>query len=115
MARSCRDAGFTVGHIKITIEDASSKSLTKASLIDADRPPSIDLDGAASVRVGRAVVNARVECEPEQLEKLAVSAVRAADHAHEIRSATAGQHSFKPGQPQPTHRILARANRSQAG
>jgi Ni2+-binding GTPase involved in maturation of urease and hydrogenase len=105
MARSCRDAGYTVGHIKITVEDVASNSLTKASLIGADRPVSVDLDGAPSVRSGRAMLNGRVECEPEQLEEVAASAVRTADAAHGARSAAAGQRSFKPGQPRPIHRI----------
>lgn len=105
MARSCGAAGFTVGHIKITIEDAASNTLTKASLLSGDNPPSVDLDGAASVRTGRVVVNGRVECEPEQLEELASFAVRVADSAHGARSAAAGQRSFKPGQPRPTYRM----------
>jgi G3E family GTPase len=106
MARSCRDRGFTVGHIKVTITDAETGLLTKASLIDADREPSVDLAQADTVARGRTVVNARVECEPQELESLVAAAVRESDEVYGVRSVTAGQRSFKPGQPQPTHRIL---------
>jgi G3E family GTPase len=110
MARSCRDGGFTVGHIKVTVTDAETGSLTKAGLIDADGVPSVDLAQAAAVSRGRAVVNARVECEPAELERLVAAAVREADEVHGVRSVTAGQRSFKPGQPRPTHRILVGAD-----
>lgn len=106
MARSCQADGFAVGHIKVTITNAHTGTLTKASLIDADRTPTVDLAQADEVSGGRAVVNARVECEPAELEHLVAAAVRESDEVHGVRSVTAGQRSFKPGQPRPTHRIL---------
>ncbi len=110
MARSCRDGGFTVGHIKITITNAETGSLTKASLVNANRVPSADLGQADAVSRGRTVVNARVECEPAELEHLVAAAVRETDEVYGVRSVTAGQRSFKPGQPRPTHRIIAAAD-----
>jgi G3E family GTPase len=110
MARSCEAAGFAVGHIKVTITDAQTGSLTKASLIDVGRAPSVDLAQADAVSRGWAVVNARVECEPAELEHLVAAAVRESDEFHGVSSVTAGQRSFKPGQPRPTHRILVRTD-----
>ncbi|MEV0237999.1 GTP-binding protein [Nonomuraea sp. NPDC050786] len=113
VSRRCQAAGHTIGHVKIMLEDLSSGVLTKASLIDTERPPAIDLTGSPAVQNGRAILNARVECEPEELEALTAVAVSEADRVHGTDSSALDQRSFKPGQPRPTHRLLVEADHSQ--
>jgi G3E family GTPase len=110
VAARCRAAGFVVGHVKILMSYGETP-LAKASLIDADRPPTIDLDTATQVESARAVVNARVQCEPAELERIVAEAVADTSRGlHARRSDDRG--SFKPGQPRPTHRILVAAELS---
>jgi G3E family GTPase len=105
LARRCRAATVMIGHIKIMVGDG--EEVTKASLIDADTPPCLDLRGATACTDGRAVVNARVGCEPEQLDQFVTTAVKEASEQLGVTASPAdAQHSFKPGRPNPTHRIL---------
>ncbi|MEU7751359.1 GTP-binding protein [Micromonospora sp. NPDC049101] len=106
LARGCRAEEHMIGHVKLMFQDAASGTLTKASLIDYDRPSAVDLAGAATSLGGRAVLNARVACEPAQLEHLASDTVAEADQAWGVQSRLISQRSFKPGQPEPTHRML---------
>lgn len=107
IADHCRRADAVVGHVKVIVDDGSTVLLAKASLIDGDRPPGVDLATPDRIRTGRAVVNARVECEPGELETWVAAAVGEADRAVGARSDPAdANRSFKPGQPKPTHRIL---------
>ncbi|GIG90663.1 GTP-binding protein [Plantactinospora endophytica] len=106
MARGSREEGHLVGHVKLMFQDATSGAMTKASLIDSGQPCAVDLAGTPTSSGGRAVLNARVACEPEQLERLADTAAQEADQDQGVRSRPASQRSFKPGQPRPTHRML---------
>jgi G3E family GTPase len=108
IAATCRREGYVVGHVKVMVEDGSG-ALTKASLVDNDRAATVDQPGAGSLAAGTATINARVQCEPPELEELVRAAVRAADDRHAVESRLADERSFKPGQPVPTHRILVEA------
>lgn len=107
MAHASRDKAHLIGHVKLMFQDTASGLLTKASLIDSSQSGVVDLAGATTSSAGRLVLNARVACEPEQLERLADESTAVADQDQDVRSTPAGQRSFKPGQPRPTHRMLA--------
>ncbi len=110
LAAQCRAAGFVVGHVKIMMV-AGGQPVAKASLIDADSPPTVDLDLVGQVDAARAVLNARVQCEPAELERLVAAAV--ADTSRGLQAVRCDDRSsFKPGQPRPTHRILVTAEQS---
>ncbi|WP_211588533.1 GTP-binding protein [Allorhizocola rhizosphaerae] len=110
LAARCRAAGYVVGHVKIMMMNGD-QPLAKASLIDADRPPIVDLDLTIRVEAARAVVNARVQCEPADLERLVAEAVAESSRGLQAERCD-DRSSFKPGQPNPTHRILVAAESS---
>jgi len=101
----CRQRDYLVGHAKLQIE--ASDGSTKASLTDSRGPVSFDQSGPAQVSRARVTLNARVECEPAQLEDIVATAVRATGSVLRVESTPPRGRSFKPGQPAPTHRILA--------
>jgi len=102
-----------VGHAKITAE-VGAGNFAKLSLTAAGAAPV--LDRAADAAPGaRAVINARVACEPEALDRAIARAVSAADIAHAVASSAAAAASFKPGYPRPVHRVAASAARPRSG
>ena len=52
-------------------------------------------------------MNARIEAEPEPLEELFHAVVAATDEAAGTRTAIDRIECFRPGRPQPTHRLEA--------
>lgn len=95
-----------IGHVKIVIETLAG--LTKMSLTGAAGGPSVDASVTSPAQAGTAVVNARVACEPDVLDRAVMDAAAHADAAAAARSATAAPAAaFKPGYPRPAHRLPA--------
>lgn len=96
--------GALVGHAKLTVA-AGDEDFAKLSLTAAGEPPALDRTTTAGVAAARAVINARVACEPDALDRAVQDAVTAADGAAGVRSSAAVPVSFKPGYPNPVHRL----------
>ncbi len=94
--------GTVIGHAKVT---AGAGSYAKLSLVSAGAPPVLDQDGPSPAARAHAVINARVACEPDVLDRVITQAVAAADHASAVTSTAAPAASFKPGYPRPIHRM----------
>ncbi|HEU4948967.1 MAG TPA: GTP-binding protein [Kribbella sp.] len=106
MSRCARERRWVVGHVKVLVS-GEGDGPTKLSLTAAGAEPSLDLAGG-SLRAAHAWVNARVACEPEELDKALAAAVRSADAAAGSVSAVTGSPAaFRPGYPRPVHRIPA--------
>jgi hypothetical protein len=93
-----------VGHAKVTVE--AGDEFAKLSLTNAGDDPTIDRSTEPATRA-RAVVNARVACEPAELDAAVTAAVAAADAATGAHSSPTAPVSFKPGYPRPVHRLAA--------
>lgn len=95
----------SIGHAKVIVE--TDGGMTKMSVTGAAER-STDSSVETPAQAATAFVNARVACEPEILDQAVLEAVAHADRAAGTRSAAAaGAVSFKPGYPQPVHRIAA--------
>jgi hypothetical protein len=105
LGRACARAGHVVGHAKVVLEGAGG--LSKASLVAADASVTYDDEAREPVSEATATVNARVACEPEELEGIVARAVERANE--ELATATTELRgtAFKPGYPQPTHRLVS--------
>ncbi|MFE6855940.1 GTP-binding protein, partial [Streptomyces sp. NPDC057674] len=93
-----------IGHAKITVETADG-DFAKLSLTESGAQPTLDRAAAADAPAGRAVVNARVACEPDALDAAVTEAVKAADLATAVTSSATTPVSFKPSYPRPVHRL----------
>lgn len=105
MSAHTADRAWNIGHAKVAVE--GSGELAKLSLTAAGAAPVVDVATAAPVHTATANLNARIACEPAELDALAEAAVAAADAAADCRSSSdpQAQVSFKPGYPRPVHRI----------
>ena len=107
LAEAAAAAGWMIGHAKIAVE--TNDGLTKMSVTEAGAAPTVDVEaGNGQAQSGMASLNARIRCEPAELDAAGIAAVKAADAAAgTTSSAVAGTDvSFKPGYPTPTHRLL---------
>lgn len=95
--------GWIIGHAKIGVD--SGGDLTKASLTVAGAEPTVDR-AAGPASSGTIQVNARVACEPRELDDVIAAAVKTADLAcGTSTSAVAPANAFKPGYPRPRYRM----------
>jgi len=105
LAAAAQRAGATIGHAKLTV--SSPAGLTKMSVTEAGREPSVDLAADAPVLSATVTVNARIAWEPAELDAAVAEAVRAADAATGSRSTAAPANAFRPAYPRPVHRLSA--------
>ncbi|QWF84614.1 GTP-binding protein [Amycolatopsis sp. CA-230715] len=106
LSESARRRGWLVGHVKIALDSAAG--LTKLSLVAAGAAPVATTSRGAVVTEAAVTVNARVACEPEELDEAVDAAVReAADRISAAVRNSGGAAAFKPGYPRPTHRLPA--------
>lgn len=101
----CAEAGFLVGHAKVTVR--TSAGLAKLSVTEAGATPRVDRTAARRVKLGSAVVNARVACPPGALDAAVCAALAAADAASGTVSTSRQPVSFRPDYPRPLHRLAA--------
>ncbi|GGO53990.1 hypothetical protein GCM10012287_41890 [Streptomyces daqingensis] len=98
------EQGAVVGHAKLTVEVGDGE-FAKLSLTEAGAEPTVDRTPASAAGGARAVINARVACEPDDLDRAVTDAVAAADQTTGARSSATSPVSFKPGYPRPVHRL----------
>ena len=77
-----------------------------ANLVSSFSPPELSLPSKGKVKEAQLVVNARVATAPETLTEQVTAAVQAACKAAGATPTFHQTQSFRPGRPQPTHRIL---------
>jgi Ni2+-binding GTPase involved in maturation of urease and hydrogenase len=105
LSSAAAERGWTIGHAKVAV--GGSGELTKLSLTAAGSEPTADLSVRDPVTAATANFNARIACDPAEMDGLAEAAVEAADAAAGCTSHSdpRDQISFKPGYPRPVHRI----------
>lgn len=101
---SLAEVGAETAHLK-TIGMADGQSGV-ANLVSSFSPPELSLPSRASVNRAQLVVNARVAIDPETLTQQVTSAVNAACATRGATPVFQQVQCFRPGRPQPTHRIL---------
>jgi hypothetical protein len=80
--------------------------MAKASITAAGQPASLDLTVPGAVDAGIVAFNARIACDPGELEALVREGVEVADNAAGARSTVTHGRAFRPDDPQPVHRLL---------
>lgn len=105
ISRTARLRDWVIGHVKVLVAGEGGGA-TKLSLTAAGAEPSLDLAGG-SLRSGRASINARVACRPDELDQAVAAAVLTADAAAATDSHLSPAQAFQPGYPRPTHHLPA--------
>lgn len=76
-----------------------------ANLVSSDSEAELSLPSNCQVRDVDVIVNARVACDPDQLESYVRESVQAACESKSSTVEFRQTQSFRPGRPVPTHRI----------
>lgn len=97
--------GLEVAHLKVI--GLSAAAFGVANLVSRDLSPELSLPSFAKPREVDLVVNARVACDPEQLGRHVEQTVRDVCTAHGATPQFGATQMFRPGRPQPTHRMTA--------
>ena len=97
--------GLEVAHLKVI--GLSAAAFGVANLVSRDLPPELSLPSFAQTREVDLVVNARVACDPTLLGEHVEETVREACASHGVTPTFGDTQMFRPGRPQPTHRMEA--------
>ncbi|MBI5388349.1 MAG: cobalamin biosynthesis protein P47K [Verrucomicrobia bacterium] len=100
-------AGAEVAHLKMTLDPRSAfGDLAAVNLVRNDFVPELSLSLPDPVERGELTINLRAEAEPELLRRAVEASVQQAA-GHEVVARWQALEAFKPGKPQPTHRVTA--------
>ena len=99
--------GFEIAHLKVI--GLSAAAFGVANLVSRDLSPELSLPSHASTREIDLVLNARVACDPELLGRLSDESVRKICEETGTSAVFGKSQMFRPGRPQPTHRVAAGA------
>ena len=97
-------AGIEIAHLKMTLAPNEGPDLAAVSVTRSEGLPHATHSLKSPLSKGEVVINLRAEADPEQLEKHVREVVQS------LRPATASLSvlaAFKPGRPNPTHRMTA--------
>lgn len=78
-----------------------------ANLISSDTQAELSLPSNCQVRQAEVIINARVACDPEQLEEFVQAAVDEVAQSQGLTFQFRQTQRFRPGRPVPTHRLSA--------
>ena len=99
--------GAEVAHLKMTLSSEESLGgIAVINLVRNDYVPEVSLALEEPVHSGQLVVNLRAEAAPEVLRDSVRSAVAVlAEHFGGLEARLQHLEHFRPGKPQPTHRL----------
>lgn len=93
-----------VAHLKMALA-GSDHDMAVVNLVSTDATPEQSLRLSQPITNGVLTLNLRAETTPDVLETIVRSLPAHMGHEHEIELTLMGLESFKPGQPNPTHRM----------
>ena len=105
--RRLRAAGGEIAHLKMTLSPIGGLGgIGVVNLVRNDYVPELSLELAANILSGELIINARVEMPPEQiLEAVSAGLAEISGHHHALKFLIQQEEHFRPGKPQPTHRL----------
>jgi Ni2+-binding GTPase involved in maturation of urease and hydrogenase len=105
LKRRLVEDGLEVAHLKVIGLTAAAFGV--ANLVSRDLPPELSLPSHAQTRDIDLVVNARVACDPDLLGQHVKQTVQTVCSRHRATPQFGNSQMFRPGRPQPTHRMSA--------
>jgi G3E family GTPase len=94
---------LTVGHIKVHLHDGTGD--TKASMVNTNDSIQYDIENGACGSIFDALINARVEADPDLLVRMINGAIREADTGVVASTILNNTTAFRPAYPRPVHRL----------
>ena len=101
-------SGSEVAHLKMTFSpDGGLNDIAAVNLVRSDFVPELSLRLEQPCSSGQLILNLRAEAAPELLKSAVEASVAALPVSHPgLRVALEHLEHFRPGKPQPTHRML---------
>ena len=105
IAERLREEDADAAHLKVLGESGNAAAIANWVGSEAD----VELSVASQANVARAtlVVNARVVCDPRQLETIVKEVVEQACVSQAVNITIGKIQRFRPARPEPTHRVTA--------
>ena len=102
-------AGAEVAHLKMTLSpEGGLESIAVMNLVRNDYVPELSLELPSPIEAGHLIINARAELAPEAMHRAIMDSLSAiCSRYRELQICLEHQEHFRPGKPQPTHRIHA--------
>jgi G3E family GTPase len=105
------NVGGAVAHLKMTFSpDGGLNEIASLNLVRSDFVPELSLRLDQNCTAGQLILNLRAEAAPDILKLATESALSAiVNRFPDVRSRVDHVEHFRPGKPQPTHRLLTPA------
>jgi Ni2+-binding GTPase involved in maturation of urease and hydrogenase len=104
---SLRQDGMEIAHLKLTLTPDEGNDLAVANLVRNDGKPELSHRLQDEVQEGQLIVNLRAEADPEALRAKVQETFEAIARETTLHFEVEHLESFKPGKPEPTHRLAA--------
>ena len=98
------ESGAEVAHLKVLGQTLENSSI--ANLVSSDGVAELSLASEINTTSAELLVNARVATDPETLEAIVKSVTGELQSVMPIDFSIGAMQSFRPGKPEPTHRVV---------
>jgi len=95
--------GAEIAHLKVLGQTLENSSI--ANLVSSDGVAELSLASEINTNSAELLVNARVAADPETLESIVKTVAAELQQALPIQFSIGAMQSFRPGKPEPTHRV----------
>jgi G3E family GTPase len=100
-------AGIEVAHLKMTLSPDAGNDLAVLNLVRTEGAAEVPHRLAEDLTDGELIVNLRAEGDPAQLNDITIASLEETARAAGIAMKVEHSEHFRPGRPQPTHRMAA--------
>jgi G3E family GTPase len=103
--RELAAASIEVAHFKMTLAPEEGNDLAVLNLVRTEAQPETPFQLADDLTEGELIVNLRAEGDPSRLNDITIAALDAVARDCRVQIAVDHIEHFRPGRPQPTHRM----------
>jgi G3E family GTPase len=103
--RELAAASIEIAHFKMTLAPEEGNDLAVLNVVRSDTQPEAPFRLADDLTAGELIVNLRAEGDPSRLNDVTVASLEAVAGACRVQIAVDHIEHFRPGRPQPTHRM----------
>ena len=98
--------GVEIAHLKLTLVPEAGGGISVVNAVRTSAPPELAFALDAALDAGEITLNLRAEADPERLEAAVRAAVNAEGTARGTSLRIDHLEGFRPGRPEPTHRMV---------
>jgi len=99
-----KEAGAEVAHLKVLGQTLENSSI--ANMVSSDGEAELSLASEINATEAELLVNARVAADPDTLATIVNSVAQAMQDSIPVKFSVGQMQSFRPGKPEPTHRVV---------